>query len=116
MAATALVNKVNPPEIRQVYAPWARMVMTSSRPPDVGVKKLLAPEGLGLHHDVDRQIAARLAQAVLDLTDIVAAAEGYVDRHFVEQPLRGAGRGKNGARAVDHRAIERGVGGIADQR
>src|ERR1700682_1922174 len=82
----------------------------------VGQKKLLAPEGLRLHHDVDRQIAARLAQAVLDLTDVVAAAEGYVGRSFVEQPLRGAGRGKNGARAVDHRAIERGVGGIADQR
>ena len=48
--------------------------------------------------------------------DIVAAFEGNIDRHFVEQPLRRAGRGQNGARAVDHRAIERGVGGVADQR
>ena len=28
----------------------------------------------------------------------------------------GPGEGKNGARAVHHRAIERGVGGIADER
>ena len=48
--------------------------------------------------------------------DVLAAGEGDVDRDFVEQPLRRAGRGKNGARAVDDRAIERGVGGIADQR
>ena len=45
-----------------------------------------------------------------------AAFEGNIDRHFVEQPLRRAGRGQNGARAVHHRAIERGVGGIADER
>ena len=82
----------------------------------VGEKKLLAPQRLRLHHDVDRQVAARLAQAVGNGVDIVAAGEGNIDRHFVEQPLRAAGRGKNGARAVHHRAIERGVGGIADQR
>ena len=32
----------------------------------VGQKKLLAPESPRLHDNVDRQIAARLAQAVLD--------------------------------------------------
>jgi len=53
---------------------------------------------------------------VLDGADVLAAGKGDVDRDFVEQPLRVAGRGKNGERAVDHRAIERGVGGIADQR
>ncbi len=87
----------------------------------VGQKKLLAPESPRLHHNVDRQIAARLAQAVFDGAEVAAfernwAFEGNIDRHFVEQPLRRTGRRKNGARAVDHRAIERGVGGIADER
>ena len=63
----------------------------------------------------------RLAQAVFDRAEVAAfggnlAFEGNIDRHFVEQPLCGAGRGKNGARAVHHRAIERGVGGIANER
>ena len=50
--------------------------------------------------------------------DVVLADrfEGNVDRDLVEQPLRRAGRGQDGARAIDHRAIERGIGGIADQR
>src|SRR3954454_309454 len=39
-AAIALVNRVKPPEIRQVQAPWARMVATSSRPPGVGTMRL----------------------------------------------------------------------------
>ena len=42
--------------------------------------------------------------------------KGDIDRDFVEQPLRRAGRGQNGARAVDDGGVERGVGGIADQR
>ena len=81
----------------------------------VGQKKLLAPESPGLHHNVDRQVAARLAQPVLDAAD-VAPLEGNIDRDFVEQPVRGAGLRQKGARAVDDRAIERGVGGVADQR
>ena len=48
--------------------------------------------------------------------NVVAAGEGDVDGDFVEQPLRRTGRGKNGARAIDDRGIERGVGGIADER
>ena len=40
----------------------------------VGQKKLLAPESPGLHDNVDRQITARLAQAVLDGPDVVVAA------------------------------------------
>ncbi len=82
----------------------------------VGQQKLLAPQRPGLHHNVDRQIAPRLAQAGFDGADVLAAFEGDIDRHLVEQPLRGAGRGQNGARAIHHRAIERGVGGITDQR
>ena len=42
--------------------------------------------------------------------------EGDIDRHFVEQPLGRAGRGQNGERAVHDGAIERGIGGIADER
>ena len=42
--------------------------------------------------------------------------EGNIDRDFVEQPLRGAGRGQHGQRAVDDGGVERGVGGIADER
>ena len=85
----------------------------------VGQKKLLAPDGLRLHDDVDRQIAARLAQAGFDRVRAFEDSlgdEGDIDRHLVEQPVRRAGRGQHGARAVDHRAIERGIGGIADQR
>jgi hypothetical protein len=87
----------------------------------VGQKKLLAPGGLRLHDNVDRQIAARLAQAVLDGADVAAlegrmALERDIDRNFVEQPSRGAGRRQDGARAVDHGGVERGVGGVADQR
>jgi len=81
----------------------------------VGEKKPLAPDGARLHHDVDRQIAARLAQAVLDRLDVLAAVEGDVDRDFVEQPLRGTRRGQRGQRAVDDGGVERGVGGIADE-
>ena len=36
----ASVNSVKPPETRQVQAPWARMVTTSSRPPGVSVMRL----------------------------------------------------------------------------
>ncbi len=57
----------------------------------VGEKKLLAPGDLRLHHDVDRQVAARLAQAVGDGGDVLAAGEGDVDGDFVEQPLRRPG-------------------------
>src|ERR1700743_2468974 len=82
----------------------------------VGQQKLLAPERLGLHDNVDWQIAARLTQAAFDSANILAASEGDVDGDLDEHPLCVAGRGKNGARAVDHRAIERGVGRIADER
>ena len=87
----------------------------------VGQKKLLAPRGLWLHDDVDRQVAAHLAQAGFDRMEafgrnLALGNEGDIDRHFVEQPVRRACRGQNGARAVHHRAIERGVGRIADQR
>ncbi len=40
----------------------------------VGEKKLLAPRRLGLHDNVDRQVAARLAQAGFDGVDVVASA------------------------------------------
>src|SRR3954454_23940714 len=82
----------------------------------VGEKKLLAPEGLRLHHDVDRQIAARLPQPILDRAQVLTAGEGNVDGHFVEQPWCRTGGGQNGARAVHYRAIERGIGRIADER
>lgn len=83
----------------------------------VGEKKLLASRRLRLHDNVNRQIAVRFAQAVLDGADVLAAFfEGDIHRNFVEQPLRGGRRGKQGARAIDHRAIERGIGGIADER
>ena len=35
-SAIGPVNKVKPPETRQVKAPWARMVATKARPPAVG--------------------------------------------------------------------------------
>ena len=54
----------------------------------VGEKKLLAPERCRLHDNVDRQVAARLAQAGFDRRDVLAAGKGNIDRHFVEQPLR----------------------------
>ena len=83
----------------------------------VGQKKLLAPERPRLHDNIDRQVAARLRAGGLSMArDILAAVEGDVDGDLVEQPLRRPGRGQNGARAVDDRAIERRVGGIADQR
>ena len=82
----------------------------------VGQKKLLAPVDPGLHDNVDRQVAARLAEAFDDGGDVLAAVKGDVDGDFVEQPVRRTGFGKYRARAVDDRAIERGIGGIADQR
>ncbi len=82
----------------------------------VGEKKLLAPDRLRLHDNVDWQIAAHFAQACFDRMDVALGDEGDVDGDFVEQPPRRAGRGQNGARAVDHRAIERGIDGIADER
>ncbi len=82
----------------------------------VGQKKLLAPGDRRLHHDIDRQVPARFAQAVSCGGDILAAvAERDVGGDFVEQPVRGPGRGQKGARAVDHRAIECGIGRMADQ-
>ena len=53
----------------------------------VGEKKLLAPERRRLHDNVDRQVAAGLAQAVFDRPDVIAAGKWNIDRHFVEQPL-----------------------------
>ena len=70
-----------------------------------------------LHDNVDRQIAARLAQAAFDGPDVVAADEGNVDRHLVEQPLRRC-RAMGGRRSAPSTIVrvERGVGGMADQR
>jgi tRNA dimethylallyltransferase len=82
----------------------------------VGHKKLLAPDGLRLHQNVDGQVAARPAQAPFDCRDVLAAFEGDVGCDFVVQPMHGAGSRKQGARAVDQRAIERGICRIADQR
>jgi hypothetical protein len=47
----------------------------------------LAPERRRLHDNVDRQVAAGLAQAVFDRPDVIAAGKWNIDRHFVEQPL-----------------------------
>ena len=69
-----------------------------------------------LHHNIDRQVAARRAQAVGDGADVVGRGERNVDGHLVEQPLRRAGGRKDRARAVDDRRVERGVGRIAYQR
>ena len=67
-------------------------------------------------------IGSTLAERLIaDGADVVGSerglvSEGNIGRHSVEQPSRRVRRGKNGARAVHHRAIERGVGGVADQR
>ena len=37
-------------------------------------KKLLAPRGDRLHDDIDRQVAARRAQAIRDVADVVLAS------------------------------------------
>ena len=82
-------------------------------------KSFLRRERDRLHDNVDRQVAARLAQAGFDRLDVVRcrpAVEGNIDGDLVEQPLRRAGRGQNGQRAVDDGAVERGVGRIADER
>src|ERR1700754_3959086 len=83
-------------------------------------KKLLAPRGDRLHHDIDRQVAARRAQPVGDGADIVLAPgrdiKGDVGCHFVPKPVRGSGRRQHRARAVQDGRIERGVIRIADQR
>src|SRR6266550_4303284 len=69
MAATALVNKVNPPEIRQVYAPWARMVMTSSRPPGVGVMRFASTSSTTLTGmPFNSATRSRIARSVIPAT------------------------------------------------
>ena len=79
----------------------------------VGEKKLLAPRRNRLHDDVDRQVAARLAQARFHGLDVLASRKGDVDRDLVEQPFRLAGRGQRGERAVDDRASRaRGSAGL----
>ena len=47
-----------------------------------------------LHHNVDRQVASRRAQAVGDGADVLGCREGNVDGDFVEQPLRRTGEGR----------------------
>ena len=82
----------------------------------VGEKKLLAP--VDLQAAPRYRSAGRPAPRAGGLTmarDVVGAVERDVGGDSVEQPLRRTGAGKNGARAVDHGAIERGIGGIADQ-
>ena len=82
----------------------------------VGQKKLLAPGDRRLHHDINGQVLARFAQAVSCGSDILAAvAERDVGGDLIEQPVCGPGRGQKGARAVEHRAIECGIGRMADQ-
>lgn len=78
----------------------------------VGEKKLLAPERGRLHDNVDRQVAVCSG---LVIAEVLAACED-VDGDLVEQPLRRAGRGQDGQHAIDDGGIERGVGGIADER
>ena len=83
----------------------------------VGQQKLLAPAAPAgcTTMSIGRSPRASRRRATM-ARDVLAAGKGDVDRDFVEQPVRRPGRGKNGARAVDDRAIERGIGGIADQR
>ena len=82
-------------------------------------KKLLAPCRDRLHHNVDRQVAARLLQAGFDRLDVIRAldraVEGNVDCDLVEQPLRRSRRGKDGQRAVDDGGVERRIGRVADE-
>ena len=85
----------------------------------VGQKQLLAPGGDRLHNDIDRQVAARRAQAIGDGADVVLAScraiEGDVGRNLVPKPVRGACRRQHRARAVEDGGIERGVGRVADE-
>ncbi|GAA0005708.1 hypothetical protein BRDID11002_57110 [Bradyrhizobium diazoefficiens] len=86
----------------------------------VGEKKLLAPDAGWLHDDVDRQVAAKLAQPLFDgvtvAFEVTVGAEGNIDRNPVEQPVRGRRLRQHGAGAVDDGRVERGTIGIADQR
>ena len=75
----------------------------------VGEKKLLAPRRDRLHDNVDRQVAARLAQARFDGLDVLAAGEGDVDRDLVEQPCR-ARRARAARRARRRRWCESSAG------
>ena len=81
----------------------------------VGQKKLLAPDGFRLHDDVDRHVAAQVAQARLDLVDLALAGERDVDRDFVEQPARRPRRWQYGQEGLHDGGIKRGIGGIADE-
>ena len=58
----------------------------------VGEKKLLAPADLRLHDNIDRQVFARLAQAIGNGVRIVGAGERDIDCNLVEQPVRRTGR------------------------
>ncbi len=86
----------------------------------VGEKKLLAPDADRLHDDVDGQVAAKLAEPLLDGVtvgfEVTVGAERDIDRDPVEQPVRGRGLRQHGAGAVDDGRIERGIVGVADQR
>ena len=105
--------RFKPDEIRQLIDAF----LTDHGGIHVGQEKLLAPRQHGLHDNVDRQVLARLAQALGDGADVfVAIAKGDVGSDFVPQPLRRGGLRQNGARTVEHRAIEGGIGRVADQR
>ncbi len=58
----------------------------------VGQEKPLAPGDDRLHHDINRQVAAHLAQPRLDDVELVVVFErlfeGDVDGDLVEQPVR----------------------------
>lgn len=80
----------------------------------------LAPGADWLHDDVDGQVAAKLAQPLLDgvtvAFEVTVGAEGDVDRNPVEQPVRGRRLWQHGAGAIDDGRVERGIVGVADQR
>ena len=72
-----------------------------------------------LHNDIDRQVAARRAQAISDVADVVLASrraiKGDVGGDFVAQPARGTCRRQHRAGAVEDGGVERGIGGVADE-
>ena len=84
----------------------------------VGEKKLLAPEADRLHDDIDRQVAAQLAEPLLDGVtvgfEVTVGAERDIDRDPVEQPVCGRCLRQHGAGPVDDGRIERGIVRVAD--
>ena len=70
----------------------------------VGEKKLLAPEADWLHHDVDGQVAAKLAQPLVDGVAVafgLSAPKGMSTATPSNSQCAGPRLGQHGARAVD---------------